>query len=105
MLGGVAQGLTQTRNYRIQVVLEIDENVVLPKLPSKILARDNLPRTFKQRSQHLEGLFSKLDVHSALAELAGVQIGFVGIEADDMGHRPARGMLARHIALPLLRAG
>ncbi len=83
MFGGIAKDFAQIGNNCVQVVFEINENIISPQPVSQVFTGDNRPWAFQQRSQNLERLFAELDLHSAFAELAGIEVNLEAIEADD----------------------
>lgn len=65
----IAKGLAQGGHRRVQVVVEIDEDVARPEALAQILARHDAAWPVEQEEQHLEGLVPKVDRNPALAKL------------------------------------
>jgi len=64
-------------------MIEVDECVRRPELPTQFLSGDDFSRPFKQRRQHLKRLFLKLYLLSPLAQFPCFEIQLECAEAED----------------------
>ena len=90
MVGGVAERLAQPPDRRVQVVLEIDEDVGRPEPALELLAGDDLTGMLEQGGEHLERLVAQPDADAALEEQTGRQVDREVAEAKDRGARFVR---------------
>ncbi|MGC1904754.1 MAG: hypothetical protein WA715_13115 [Candidatus Acidiferrum sp.] len=67
---GVAQGIAQFVNGRVQAVVEVYEGILLPDLGAQFLASDYIIGPLQQDAEDLKRLFLKLDAFPLLAQLA-----------------------------------
>ena len=65
-------------------MVEIDEGVGRPELLLQLLPGDHIAGTLQQHGQNLEGLLLEFDPQPVPAQLAGVQVGLKGAEADHL---------------------
>ena len=79
----VAEGFAQPRNGRIQVVLEVDEDVARPEPVLQLLSRDDLTGPLEEQRQDLEGLLAQADAHPSLVEPPGCEVDFEVAESND----------------------
>src|ERR1700720_1579310 len=84
-LGRRAQRVPQPFDGCIQAMIEVDECVCRPELASQFLSGDHFSRPFKQRGQHLKGLFLELYPLSPLSEFPSLEIDLERTETDDSG--------------------
>jgi hypothetical protein len=105
-----AQRIAQTLDRGIQTMIKVDERVRRPKFAAQFVSRNDVPRSFKQRDQHLKGLFLESYLLSPLAQFPCLQIQFERTEPDNAGHRiggqgdtSVRGSLAPFGLVPDMR--
>ncbi len=82
---GFAESVPQPLDGRIQAVIEVDEGVCRPELATQFLPGNQFSRSFKQRCQHLKGLFLELYLLSPLAQFPCVEIHLERTETDNSG--------------------
>jgi hypothetical protein len=64
-------------------MIEVDEGIRRPELAAQFLSSNQFSWSFKQRRQHLKGLFLELYLLSPLAQFPGVEIDLERTETDN----------------------
>src|SRR5882762_5083119 len=80
-----AQRIAQPLDGGIEAMIEVDEGVRRPEFAAQFLSGNQFSRSFKQRSQNLQGLFLQLHLLPALAQFPSVKVDLECAETDNPG--------------------
>jgi hypothetical protein len=73
---GIAEGVSQAADRRIEAVIKIDESIGRPEPAAQLFASNDFSGLFKKLGEDLEGLLLQPDFQTLTPQLAGAQVKF-----------------------------
>jgi len=83
ILGGVAQGVAQALDGRVQAMIEVYKRIGWPQAGVKIFPGNNFTGTLEKHGQDLQGLFLEANFDAVAAQLSRAKVYLKDSKADN----------------------
>jgi len=85
LVGGIPKSYSQSLDCRVDAVFKLDNGVVWPEVLLNLLPRDDVAWPLQKHREDPKRLLGQLDSLTGTQQLPGAKVGFIGLEADQVG--------------------